>query len=209
MGFDHPGDADLPRNGRQADAAGAVGAAGTAADGRSPVGDRGSEADGVRAEARGREEYYADQQATVSAWDESAVRFRGLWAEYQRRWPAEDRPPVDRSGDPTGSWRGEGNRFLDRPVNEAVDAAYAQVTTREQDRFSPALRDVEGRDPDRRLVGFEDRLKGRDRIKDKVADAIRVPGSSPEEAISSVPDAIRYTFQYDETRYAHGVLTRH
>jgi hypothetical protein len=56
-------------------------------------------------------------------------------------------------------------------------------------------------------VGFEDRLKGRDRIKEKVADAVRVPGSSPEEAISSVPDVIRYTFQYDETRYAQGVLT--
>ena len=181
MGFDRPGDADLPRDGRQAE-----------------VGD-------VRAEPRGREEYYADQQAAVSAWGESAVRFRGLWAEYQRRWPAEEHPPVDRSGDPPGSWRGEGNRFLDRPVNEEVDAACAQVTTREQDRFSPALREVEGRDPDRHLVGFEDRLKGRDRIKEKVADAIEEKGLTPKEAISLVPDAIRYTFQYHETSYTQGV----
>lgn len=183
MGFDRPGDADLPRDGRQAE-----------------VGD-------VRAEPRGREEYYADQQAAVSAWDGSAVRFRGLWAEYQRRWPAEERLPVDRSGDPPGSWRGEGNRFLDRPVNEEVDAACAQTAAREQDRLSPAMREVEGRDPDRHLVGFEHRLKGSDRIKEKVADAVRVPGNSPGEAISSVPDAIRYTFQYHETRYAPGVLT--
>lgn len=181
MGFDRPHDADLPRDGRQAE-----------------VGD-------VRAEPRGREEYYADQQAAVSAWDGSAVRFRGLWAEYQRRWPAEERPPVDRSGDPPGSWRGEGNRFLDRPVNEEVDAACAQVATREQDRLSPAMREVEGRDPDRHLVGFEHRLKGRDRIKEKVAGVIEVPGRSPNEAISLVPDAIRYTFQYQENRYAEGV----
>ena len=181
MGFDRPGDTDLPRDARQAE-----------------VGD-------VRAEPRGRAQYYADQQATVSAWDESAVRFRGLWAEYQRRWPAEERPPVDRSGDPPGSWRGEGNRFLDRPVNEEVDAACAQVTTREQDRFSPALREVEGRDHNRHLVGFEDRLKGRDRIKEKIADAIRLWDRSPNEAISSVPDAIRYTFQYREAGYTKGV----
>ena len=28
---------------------------------------------------------------------------------------------------------------------------------------------------------------------------------SPEEAVSLVPDAIRYTFQYDEARYTRGV----
>jgi len=181
VGFDRPGDADLPRDGRQAE-----------------VGD-------VRAEPRGREEYYADQQAAVSAWDGSAVRFRGLWAEYQRRWPAEERPPVDRSGDPPGSWRGEGNRFLDRPVNEEVDAACARVAMREKDRLSPAMREVEGRDPDRHLVGFEHRRKSHDRIKEKVADAIEEKGLTPKEAISLVPDAIRYTFQYHEAGYAEGV----
>ena len=30
---------------------------------------------------------------------------------------------------------------------------------------------------------------------------------SPEEAVSLVPDAIRYTFQYDEARYTQGVRT--
>ena len=30
---------------------------------------------------------------------------------------------------------------------------------------------------------------------------------SPEQAVSLVPDAIRYTFQYQEARYTQGVLT--
>jgi hypothetical protein len=32
-------------------------------------------------------------------------------------------------------------------------------------------------------------------------------GRSPHEAISVLPDAIRYTFQYDEAHYTRGVLT--
>jgi hypothetical protein len=32
-------------------------------------------------------------------------------------------------------------------------------------------------------------------------------GRSPREAISVLPDAIRYTFQYDEAHYTRGVLT--
>ena len=40
------------------------------------------------------------------------------------------------------------------------------------------MRAMESQDPDRHLVGFEDRLKGRDRIKEKVYDTmeeVRLP----------------------------------
>jgi hypothetical protein len=202
VGFDRPDEADLPRSGRQADA---TDPAGVAPDGPAATSGRGGAANVVRAEVRGREEYYADQQVRVSAWDDSAVRFRGLWDEYRRRWPPEERPPVDRSGDPPGSWRGEGGRFLDRSVNQEVDAECTQVAARERDRISPALRETESRDPDRHLVGFDRRLKGHDRIKEKVADAMEEKGLPLKDAISLVPDAIRYTFQYHETGYARGV----
>jgi len=49
-------------------------------------------------------------------------------------------------------------------------------------------------------------LKGRDRIKEKVHDGIQFLKRSPEEAVSHVRDAIRYTFQYQEARYTRGVL---
>ena len=78
---------------------------------------------------------------------------------------------------------------------------------REQERISPALRATESQDPDRHLIGFEYRLKGRDRIKEKVYDTMNELDFSPEEAVSLVPDTIRYTFQYRETRYTQGVRT--
>ena len=67
------------------------------------------------------------------------------------------------------------------------------------------MRAIESQDPDRHLIGFDDRLKGRDRIKEKVYDTMKELSRSPEDAVSIVPDAIRYTFQYRETRYTQGV----
>jgi hypothetical protein len=67
------------------------------------------------------------------------------------------------------------------------------------------MRSVESQDPDRHLVGFERRLKGHDRIKEKVFGTIKDFSRSPEEAVSLVPDTIRYTFQYREARYTQGV----
>jgi hypothetical protein len=52
---------------------------------------------------------------------------------------------------------------------------------------------------------LKDCLKGRDRIKEKVAKNMAEKGLTPEDAISRVPDTIRYTFQYDEARYTQGV----
>jgi len=68
------------------------------------------------------------------------------------------------------------------------------------------LRAIESQDPDRHLVGFEHRLKGHDRIKEKVCAFTNDLNISPDEAVSLVPDAIRYTFQYQEARYTQGVL---
>ncbi len=53
----------------------------------------------------------------------------------------------------------------------------------------------------RHLVGFENRLKDRDRIKDKVAESLAVKGRTVDEAMKLIPDAIRYTFQYHEADY--------
>jgi hypothetical protein len=67
------------------------------------------------------------------------------------------------------------------------------------------MRSIESQDPDRHLIGFEHRLKGRDRIKEKVFDKMEEFFCSAEEAVSVVSDTIRYTFQYREARYTQGV----
>ncbi len=55
---------------------------------------------------------------------------------------------------------------------------------------------------ERHLVGFENRLKDRDRIKDKVAESLAVKGRTVAEAMRLIPDAIRYTFCYHEADYS-------
>jgi hypothetical protein len=213
VGVDRPDDDDVPPYGRA-----------DHRDDHGGGGDRAGRASGVQAETRCRQEYYADLRVAVSAeesvtaqravareqaaaekWGETAKESRWMWGEYQRRWPPGERAPADRADDPPGSWHGDGNRVLDRAVNGRLEAACDRIVDRERETFSPKLRAAEGQDPDRHLIGFEHRLKGRDRIKEKVYDGIDLLKRSPEEAVSLVPDAIRYTFQYQEARYTQGV----
>jgi hypothetical protein len=213
VGVDRPDDADLPPDGH--------------ADHREDEGGgggRAARAGGIQAETRHRQEYYADLRVAVSAeesvtaqrtaareqaaaekWGETAQESRWMWAEYQRRWPPGERAPVDRSADPPGSLRGDRDRFLGIADNSRVETECDRVVEREQERISPALRAVESQDPDRHLIGFDHRLKGRDRIKEKVYDKMEEFGFSPEEAVSVVSDTIRYTLQYREARYTEGV----
>jgi hypothetical protein len=184
------------------------------------------------AETRSHDEYYADLRAAVvlrqrsdpgarsktdeqtendpqaqpgTSWEENAELSRWMWSEYKRRWPSEERPQVDRSNDSPGSWRGDRDRFLPSSSNAEVEEHCVRIADRERETVSPRVREVENCDPNRCLVGFEQRLKGRDRIKEKVADSIRLKHHTPQEAVALLPDAIRYTFQYDEARYTQGV----
>ena len=212
MGVDLPNEADVPPDGHP-DRRDDQNARGRAA--RSP---------GTEAETRSREECYndlrvadaqqqsvaaqritAEEQAAADTWNEKVTESRWIWAEYQRKWPPEERRPVDRSNDPPGSWRGDGDRFLDVADNSRVEAACDLIADREREKITPALRAIESQDPDRHLIGFDDRLKGRDRIKDKVSGMMKELSFSLDEAVRYLPDAIRYTFQYRESHYTQAV----
>jgi hypothetical protein len=130
-----------------------------------------------------------------------------MWTEYKRRWPAEERPAVDRSNDPPGSWRGEGNQFLNPADNQRVEAACDRILDLEKKRITPALLAIESQDPQRNLVGLEHCQKGSDRIKEKVYGMIQESGFSPEEAVSHIPDTLRFTLQHDAARYTQGVMS--
>ena len=150
----------------------------------------------------------AEEQAAEDTWNEKVTEFRWLWAEYQRKWPPEERRPVDRSSDPPGSWRGEGDRYLKVADNSRVETACERIAELEREKITPAMRAIESQDPNRHLIGFDDRRKDRDRIKEKVYDKMEeFVELSPEEAALSVSDMIRYTFEYREARYTQGVWT--
>jgi hypothetical protein len=212
VGVDLPEEADVPPEGhadRRDDQTG---------------GGRGARPGRTEAETRSHEECYndlriadakqqsvaaqritAEEQAAADRWNGNVTESRWLWAEYQRRWPPEERRPVDTSNDPPGSWRGEGRRFLDVADNSCVEAACDLIADREREKITPALRAIESQDPDRHLIGLDDRLKGRDRFKGKVSGMMKELSFSLDEAVRYVPDAVRYTFQYRETRYTQGV----
>jgi len=212
VGVDLPEEADVPPDGhadRRDDQTGG---------GRTP------RPGGTEAETRSHEECYndlrvavateksvtaqritAEEQAAADTWNVKVTESRWLWTEYQRKWPPEERRSVDTSSDPPGSWRGEGDRFLKVADNSRVDAACDLIAEREREKISPALRAIESQDPDRHLIGFDHRKKGRDRIKEKVHDKLEEFDFSPEDAVSNVSDTIRYTFQYREAHYTQGV----
>ena len=215
MGADRSGDADMPPDDYP-----------DRRDDQDGSGDHAARSGNHRAETRTRQEYYSELRVTVSReesavarqtmaeeraaaekWQETSAGSRWIWSEYQRKWPPAERPVVDRSKDPAGSWRVDSNRVLGVADNARVDAECYRIAKREEEKISPTLRAVESQDPDRRLVGFEHRLKGHDSIKEKVYNGIKLLKHSPEEAVSLVPDTIRYTFQYRESRYTQGVLT--
>jgi hypothetical protein len=212
LGVDLPEEADVPPEGhadRRDDQTG---------------GGRTARPGGTEAETRSREECYndlriadakqqsvaaqritAEEQAAADTWNEKVTESRWIWAEYQRKWPPEERRPVDTSNDPPGSWRGDGDRFLKVADNSRVESACDQIADREREKITPALRAIESQDPDRHLIGFDDRLKGRDRFKGKVSGMMKELSFSLDEAVRYLPDAIRYTFQYREARYTQGI----
>jgi hypothetical protein len=207
VGIDRPDDANVPPDNPDA---------------RTPAPANDGQQPGTsNAETRYREEYYSartqvaqEERATTRArqeaptpdsWTETANLAHWMWGEYHRRWPPEERPPVDRSTDPPGSWRSDSNRYLDSSTNARIEAECDRIVEREQEKISPAIRDTENQDSTRHLVGFEHHLKGRDRIKEKVHDNLNEYSLSLDEAVSFIPDAIRYTFQYEEVRYTQGV----
>jgi hypothetical protein len=150
-----------------------------------------------------RAEYF--ESLRESAWGEAVERFRTRWDEHRERWPEAGREAVDRSGDPDGSWRGDSGRYLDATANKEVDARYERISDVERNVVSPAMKEIESCDSSRTLVGFEYRFKSADRLKDKVAEGIDERGRTAPEAAMLVPDALRYTFQYDATRYTESV----
>ena len=190
MGVDGPDDFDMPRFGD------------------SSSGDPAESRSRVAVEERDRYEYWEDLRAAVAAdaWEVAADRFRWQWTSHCERWPAESRPPVDRSGDLPGSWRGDGGRYLDAAANADVERRCEGIAEVERDVVSPAMREIEACDPERQLVGFDHRLKGLDRLKDKVAETLKEQSAlTVGEAVADVSDTIRFTFCYDDGRYAVGV----
>jgi hypothetical protein len=138
-------------------------------------------------------------------WSE-VPRLLRAWTDHVRRWPAElVTAVVDRSRDPAGSWRGDGNQYLD-PERHAQTNDVIGGLRRAERKLTEHVREAE-RDNTCSgwLEGLEFRCKGDERLKEKIAEALRIaPVKAPEDVIREIPDAIRYTFCFEPASYSDG-----
>jgi len=139
-------------------------------------------------------------------WSE-VPRFVQMWADHKERWPADRQPAAgaDWPTDPPGSYRSNGGFPLSPErhaetidaisrARKAEPAISADMQTAERENASGGW-----------LEGFDHRLKGDDRLKEKVAEYLGAePRKTAQEALREIPDAIRYTFCFQPETYARG-----
>jgi hypothetical protein len=146
-----------------------------------------------------------DADADRATWAEALPSLRAAWDQHQDRYPERERPTPRTHAD--GSWSSGEARRLTPEQNAEATKACADIHDEGERVALPAIRQIEAADPNRRLAGLEHMLKGVDRLKEKIADALRArPGLTATQAISIVPDPVRFTFTYSPDRYADGVL---
>ncbi|MES9538311.1 hypothetical protein [Actinomadura sp. NPDC000600] len=163
----------------------------------------------------------AETAESGDAWREHVDDMRAKWADLgAERTP--DRPPEendegedlqgegtsegpsDLSGDEPGSWRGDGDQYLNFEENYAVDRSLGRLRDQETD-VTDGLKTQEAEMADVKLVGLEYRLKGEERFKEKVAEKLAAElRKSPTEAAESISDGLRYTYQIPVDSYTQG-----
>jgi hypothetical protein len=147
----------------------------------------------------------AEEPEAGPAWAEALPGLRAEWEKHEREFPERSRSAASSQAD--GSWLGDGDRRLTPEQNTDASKACEDIRTEGKEVILPAMERVEAADPGRRLAGLEHMLKGEDRLKEKMADYLRAPGTTVREALDTVPDAVRFTLTYDLKRYAEGVLS--
>jgi hypothetical protein len=138
------------------------------------------------------------------SWDEALPSLRVAWEQHQDRYPERERATPRTHTD--GSWSSGEARRLTPEQNAEATKACADIHDEGERVALPAMRQIEAADPTCRLVGLKHMLKGEDRLKEKIAERLRYnPHLSPRQAAAGVPDAVRFTLEYSESRYTDGV----
>ena len=118
-------------------------------------------------------------------------RFLDMWADHQRRWPTFERPAVDRSAD------------SERQA-ETADAI-GRMRKAEPGFSADAQAIVQENEHGGWLAGFEHRLKGEGRLKEKITEKLEAePRMTASGALREVADAIRFTYCFQPENYTRG-----
>jgi hypothetical protein len=195
--IDRPTEDDTPRAGAADHAAGTpAAAAGNAAPDRVAF----------AAEYRATVDAAQREHRAAREWDEAVPALREAWEAHEKKWTYPERTEPTVQADISGAWLGDGGRCLAPEANAEVIRGCARIRELGETVITPAMRRIEAEDPDRHLAGLDHRLKGEERLKQKVAGELRAfRDLTPSQALSSVPDPVRFTFCYGESGYADGV----
>jgi hypothetical protein len=151
-------------------------------------------------------ERYDEPDAPKRDYWSEVFRFLQASADHTSRWPNESATTVaDRPHDPAGSWRGDGGQYLDPEQHKRARDVIARIHQKEENLTGDLK--VADQDPSCSgwLVGLEHRLKGEERIKEKIGETLkRMPDRTVEEAAHELADAIRYTFCFESDSYTAG-----
>jgi hypothetical protein len=144
--------------------------------------------------------------AASDAWVQALPGLEAAWQRHVEKYPERERPAPRTQ--PDGSWEAGGDRKLNPEQNAEVDRGIARIREVGMNVIVPGMRAVEAEDTSRLLAGFDNRFKGEDRLKEKVADQLKPPSDlTASQALSSIPDVVRFSFRYLETVYTTGVRT--
>ena len=132
-----------------------------------------------------------DLETTRSYWTE-VPRFFTNWGRLADRWPARQQPDKE--------------SFLRNAERYIRDVLPGERLPERELPISDNVKRVERESSNKLdLAGFEFRLKSKERLSEKVAERLkREPDRSPDDIISTIHDAIRYTFCIDKKSYTSG-----
>ena len=106
-------------------------------------------------------------------WAEEFPKLRASWEILKEKYGYGERPEPAPQAD-GGSWRGKGGRTLDAASNAEIDLGYARIREVGENVIGPAILRIAAEDSTRTLAGFDRRIKGMERLKEKIADEMRV-----------------------------------
>ena len=163
-----------------------------------------ADAEATKQAERGPESGQPPDAAGQRGYRDEVPRFREMWAEHQKRWPATRQSPEGQSPDVPGPHHKDGG-VPSSPERNTGNEALGRV--REAERgLSPDAREIEQENKyEGWLEGFEHRLKDDGRLKEKIAERLAgEPDKSPAAILHKIPDAIRFTFCFEPENYTRG-----
>ena len=138
-------------------------------------------------------------------WAEAVPKLLASWRILKEKYGYEERPEPAPQAD-GGSSRGKGGRRLDAASNAEIDLGYARIREVGENVIAPAILRVAAEDPTRALAGFDRRIKGEDRLKEKIADEMRSrPGIDHRQALAAIVGRRAVHLHVPGDRYTTGV----